>query len=301
MSSSYNHRPSSFNPYFSNHNNVVSREMAPADMADNDMALWSNAQFTLDSSPGLRLLEDDSLVPPLPSEDCDPASGRKVFQQPLAKPLNVNQMSAASGLTPFLPQATMPNPGVTMSPSPSNPLQASDVNNFPAIYPSPASSQRTLHSNRMSEELLQGQLSNPQPIIINSTTQQTSPILQNPSTLDITPLQSGLLTPPMTMIGHNYYDYSHMMDPNYVCQLLAEEDKRRRNTAASARFRVKKKLREQALERASRDMTTKAELLENKVRELEKEIQWLRSLLTEKDPRLLEIARPDKQQDDDQD
>ncbi|KAK7692215.1 hypothetical protein QCA50_003839 [Cerrena zonata] len=49
----------------------------------------------------------------------------------------------------------------------------------------------------------------------------------------------------------------------------AAEDKRRRNTAASARFRLKKKEREAALER-------KAKELENRVGELEKECEALR-------------------------
>ncbi|KAJ2701641.1 hypothetical protein FB645_004565 [Coemansia sp. IMI 203386] len=67
----------------------------------------------------------------------------------------------------------------------------------------------------------------------------------------------------------------------------AEEDKRRRNTAASARFRVKKKLKEQALERTAREMTAKAEALEKRVHELETETRWLKSLITEKDPNAL--------------
>ena len=67
----------------------------------------------------------------------------------------------------------------------------------------------------------------------------------------------------------------------------AVEDKRRRNTAASARFRMKKKLREQALEQTATEMTIKAEALEKRVIELEKEAQWLRNLVTEKDPSLL--------------
>ncbi|KAJ2796286.1 hypothetical protein H4R21_004774 [Coemansia helicoidea] len=67
----------------------------------------------------------------------------------------------------------------------------------------------------------------------------------------------------------------------------AEDDKRRRNTAASARFRVKKKLKEQALERTAREMTAKAEALERRVNELETETRWLKSLITERDPDLL--------------
>ncbi|KAL0138921.1 hypothetical protein V8B55DRAFT_1519086 [Mucor lusitanicus] len=66
-----------------------------------------------------------------------------------------------------------------------------------------------------------------------------------------------------------------------------EEDKRKRNTAASARFRMKKKLREQALEQTAKEMTIKAEALEKRVIELEKEAKWLRALVVEKDPALL--------------
>ncbi|CEP13638.1 hypothetical protein [Parasitella parasitica] len=67
----------------------------------------------------------------------------------------------------------------------------------------------------------------------------------------------------------------------------AEEDKRKRNTAASARFRMKKKLREQALEQTAKEMTLKAEALEKRVLELEKEAKWLRALVVEKNPALL--------------
>ncbi|KAI9484353.1 hypothetical protein BDB00DRAFT_856096 [Zychaea mexicana] len=61
-----------------------------------------------------------------------------------------------------------------------------------------------------------------------------------------------------------------------------EEDKRRRNTAASARFRAKKKVREQAMEQTVKDMAEKSEKLEERVQSLEREIKWLRTLLIEK-------------------
>lgn len=70
--------------------------------------------------------------------------------------------------------------------------------------------------------------------------------------------------------------------------ISAEEDKRRRNTAASARFRMKKKLREQALEKKAKELTEYVEQLENKVKDLEKEAKWLRALVIEKDPNLLQ-------------
>lgn len=62
----------------------------------------------------------------------------------------------------------------------------------------------------------------------------------------------------------------------------AEEDKRRRNTAASARFRVKKKQREQALERSAKEMSDKVNALENRIGQLETENKWLKNLITEK-------------------
>lgn len=65
-------------------------------------------------------------------------------------------------------------------------------------------------------------------------------------------------------------------------RVLAEEDKRRRNTAASARFRVKKKQREQALEQTAKEMQDKAARLEQKVQQLETENAWLKGLITEK-------------------
>lgn len=63
---------------------------------------------------------------------------------------------------------------------------------------------------------------------------------------------------------------------------LAEEDKRRRNTAASARFRVKKKMREQQMERAAKELQEKVQTLETKIMQLEMENKWLKNLVVEK-------------------
>lgn len=62
----------------------------------------------------------------------------------------------------------------------------------------------------------------------------------------------------------------------------ADEDKRRRNTAASARFRVKKKMREAALERTVNETNDKNSRLEARVGQLELENNWLRGLIMEK-------------------
>ncbi|KAJ2964385.1 hypothetical protein NQZ79_g716 [Umbelopsis isabellina] len=65
-------------------------------------------------------------------------------------------------------------------------------------------------------------------------------------------------------------------------KVAMEEDKRRRNTMASARFRQRKKQREAALEENAKSMSAKVESLEQKVEALEKESKWLRSLLVDK-------------------
>lgn len=72
----------------------------------------------------------------------------------------------------------------------------------------------------------------------------------------------------------------------------AEEDKRRRNTAASARFRVKKKQREQALEKTAKEMTDRAEKLERRIGVLEMENRWLRSLVVEKVAKEDDVPEP---------
>ncbi|ORY91291.1 hypothetical protein BCR43DRAFT_527888 [Syncephalastrum racemosum] len=63
---------------------------------------------------------------------------------------------------------------------------------------------------------------------------------------------------------------------------LSKDDKRKRNTAASARFRIKKKMREQALQRTAYEMTEKSKRLELHIKDLEREIGWLKALVVEK-------------------
>ncbi|EQL28671.1 hypothetical protein BDFG_08583 [Blastomyces dermatitidis ATCC 26199] len=67
-----------------------------------------------------------------------------------------------------------------------------------------------------------------------------------------------------------------------AARLAQEEDKRRRNTAASARFRIKKKEREKNMERTVKDVTAKNAALEARITQLEMENRWLKNLITEK-------------------
>jgi len=61
--------------------------------------------------------------------------------------------------------------------------------------------------------------------------------------------------------------------------LGAAEDKRRRNTAASARFRLKKKEREAALEKKAKELEVKVSELEKECEGLRRENGWLKGLV----------------------
>ncbi|KZT10906.1 uncharacterized protein LAESUDRAFT_734628 [Laetiporus sulphureus 93-53] len=61
--------------------------------------------------------------------------------------------------------------------------------------------------------------------------------------------------------------------------LAAAEDKRRRNTAASARFRLKKKEREAALERKAKELEVRVSELEKECEALRRENGWLKGLV----------------------
>ncbi|CCL99054.1 uncharacterized protein FIBRA_01065 [Fibroporia radiculosa] len=61
--------------------------------------------------------------------------------------------------------------------------------------------------------------------------------------------------------------------------MTASEDKRRRNTAASARFRLKKKEREAALERKAKELEVRVSELEKECEALRRENGWLKGLV----------------------
>ena len=100
---------------------------------------------------------------------------------------------------------------------------------------------------------------------------------------------SSSISPPSGQVGNTKYSTSIPSDriasalgQEEDVRFAAEEDRRRRNTAASARFRMKKKQREQTLERGVRETTERNAALEARVAQLEMENRWLKNLLTEK-------------------
>jgi len=67
--------------------------------------------------------------------------------------------------------------------------------------------------------------------------------------------------------------------PRQMTPLTAAEDKRRRNTAASARFRAKKKEREAVMEGKAKDLEDRVIELERECESLRKENAWLKGLV----------------------
>lgn len=114
------------------------------------------------------------------------------------------------------------------------------------------------------------------------------PIQPNPQTAYLPPVHAGYVSDVRPVAGEKRKAEGNHVSPNRTLsfeeasRLAAEEDKRKRNTAASARFRIKKKQREQALEKSAKEMTEKVTMLEGRISALETENKWLKSLVTEK-------------------
>lgn len=69
-----------------------------------------------------------------------------------------------------------------------------------------------------------------------------------------------------------FLDRQRVVDPSL-------EERRRRNTAASARFRIKKKLKEQQMEQRTKELREKLLDMEKKIKTLEMENKCLKNLL----------------------
>ncbi|ORZ24188.1 hypothetical protein BCR42DRAFT_365396, partial [Absidia repens] len=201
-----------------------------------ELALWANAQFKFDSTPGSALLDD----PLKSSTHTDSVYG------------------VLNDFNNFDHQHSLVTDMVT--PSANNPIKQHHPSLIPMmspdLYASPTSACSTMTAPTFDVHSTTDSLFTNESTLLNDTTKQLS---QH---------QEDIGNAPKTKVG-------------------MDEDKRRRNTAASARFRQKKKLREQALQQTVKEMTSKTEALEKRCQELELEAKWLRALLVEKNPALV--------------
>ncbi|KAI9496343.1 hypothetical protein BDB00DRAFT_953320 [Zychaea mexicana] len=254
---------------------IAETEQSEHDAAE-ELALWSNAQFTFDVNPGKQAGPEDDKIEnsnndnnenstivkeECPSDVLDPITYEKLVeyldyelpqQQQAHQQSEQQQQQRSSQYAPIAPITPQPHP---------QPIQPATLNGYVPIYPATT---RT-HPRRPT-------------------------ILPKPVALDSLPLAAAAASP---IVQHQHEAVASqpkparkkkraVSDERTDDQVAAEEDKRRRNTAASARFRVKKKLREQAMEKNVQDMKSKSDRLQNRVNELELEVKWLRNLLIEK-------------------
>ncbi|CAG8525474.1 2838_t:CDS:1 [Cetraspora pellucida] len=271
-----------YNSYISQLNLLTPIAMASESTREEDfeadLESWSNAQF-IDVSYGMGFPDNDFEASPGVFEDQDTTTQPMIIQSDLSSISNSSQLQPTvyplftyPTANPFMTTRMRP---ITIAPAVTTTLASTT---FPPTYPV---SHANLNSTK--EETVATPASST-PKVTTDTTNYSS---HNSSTAKMGQITSGDIT-------KKDIDSKKSFDPEVVAKLAAEEDKRRRNTAASARFRIKKKMREQALERTAKEMTSKAEAYENRIKELEMEVKWLRSLIVEKDARLLDIDRPGK-------
>lgn len=295
---------SNYNPYsaFISGLNTITPEDPQEDL-DTSLQFWSSAQFTFDVPTGIGLLNDDFDVSLSKLESADTTEINQ--PSPLVQP-EISSFTNSTTQAIYHPLLSYHNPSANTTTRlqpvvPIAPAVTSTSNNYSPIFPAPLTSSRVT-ANKTNNHFVQKE-EGPSPIITTSAVATTPAITANSKIISSTSSRknSNVKSVQSSSIDTNSLNdtntentESQTTDPELAAKIAADEDKRRRNTAASARFRVKKKQREQALERTAKEMSEKAQTLEIRVKELEKEVRWLKNLIVEKDPRLLELEPPGK-------
>ncbi|KAF9135213.1 hypothetical protein BGW39_004145 [Mortierella sp. 14UC] len=298
-----------------NSDSPVNGSMASPEDFSAELSLWTNAEFTFDTAPGLGIFESDSGFPDLLAAN---TASTAATAEPAA-PVDPTPISTFNSLDimAFAPERPLSllertrqrNPAQveqsttahisTIAPAQSTyqaPQYASSATSMPIAPVTPAAAK--LLRQPMPQYHPPSLISKPASAV--PTVSAVSPAVDTTVTSVATHAAAATAEQsPSFVVGEKRKSTTHdddeeisaadsfsKDDPDYLTKVAAEEDKRRRNTAASARFRQKKKLREQALEQTAREQSVRAEQLEIRVRELEMEVRWLRGLIVEKDTRL---------------
>lgn len=246
---------------------------APSPDFSAHLDLWTNLAFQSDEpltspNPKRKLSDDDddddSPSPlGLPSQESHenavlpPAAPAGA---PNAPPLDVNALLAGFGIDPFLMPAAPPALAPQDAPQPVPSLaqllalHAAYSGSYAAPPPPPAT---VAPSSSVT--------SPPNPPSKRARTQKSS------SSTDST-------NPRLSASAPQSPEEPAHSDPNAITPSVVE-DKRRRNTAASARFRLKKKEREAALERRAKELEERVVELERECEGLRRENGWLKGLV----------------------
>ncbi|KAH0830572.1 hypothetical protein J3R83DRAFT_2027 [Lanmaoa asiatica] len=217
--------------------------------------LWTNLPFESDepsassNKPKRRLTDDgddDDDTPPLALSNQD--SHQNAVLPPTAPPpLDVNALLAGFGIDPLLIPAAPPPPVQRSIPPLANPVSS-------------LAQLLTLHAAQ----------TGPYPV----------PYPPSDAAAPSTAVASPSLPPPSKRSRVQKSLPRNRLSPNPLSTPpSAAEDKRRRNTAASARFRLKKKEREAALERRAKELEERVLELERECEGLRRENGWLKGLV----------------------
>lgn len=188
-----------------------------------------------------------SVTPSIISPDDQPSS--QTHESP--GPFDLGSFLAGFGIDPFIvPPQPDPQSTLLTQPSLSSPSAPSDV-------------------SRNSLSQLDGDVPPPSK---RSRPRKNSTSSQAPSIISAALKQAEISS--VRAVSELSDDHDPLTTP-----LTPAEDKRRRNTAASARFRAKKKEREQALEKRSKELETRVNELERECEGLRRENGWLKGLV----------------------
>lgn len=279
-----------YDSYLSNLDSLVFDSPSEVIQSEKDVAdeldLWSNAQFTFDVKPGVGIYDEEkNKSSPKTTANNSPANTAAA------------QFESASGLDPVtydtlvnyldyeLPrqqevklEPTKPAVAVAAAPakSPSSPtvIKKQRIQPRPLAPALPALAPNVIAA---APTPIARQVLLPKPPTTNINANILSSLLAtatSSSKVSVAPPSPKKTAAPKRTIAEVEKSSDESTNP--------DEDKRRRNTAASARFRVKKKMREQAMEQSVREMTQKSDKLQDRVNNLESEIKYLRSLLLDK-------------------
>lgn len=235
----------------------------------------SNAKFTFDVKPGVGIFDEEKIKTnsPVNSSTCQFNDGGldPVTYDTLVNYLDYElprqqqeQLDASPAPTPI---SIAPSPPVATTPIAPTPKRIQPRPLAPALAPvaTPVSRQVLLPKPPVLDPVALASLLSQAAALAASSTQSTPPSVA-----------------PSPVVKKIQAKRPREESPVLEDDQNLDEDKRRRNTAASARFRVKKKMREQAMEESVREMSLKSDHLQNRVESLESEIKFLRSLLLEK-------------------
>lgn len=258
----------------------------------------SNAQFTFDVKPGVGIYDDENTKSPTSTKasDFESSSGLDPvtydtlvnyldYELPRQQDIKLDEPVAASTTTTPKPVAiTAASPVIaaptttTQQPKRIQPRPLAPA--LPVLAPSPSTSiapAPTVAAPPTRQILM------PKPPVMNANILASllavpSPVIAKRPSIAVADAPKVAPTTTTSAAKRPLEDDEQKTEDGQN----PDEDKRRRNTAASARFRVKKKMREQAMEQSVREMTIKSDVLQDRVNNLESEIKFLRSLLLDK-------------------